>query len=84
MQVRVLVAGSYNGPGHHDPVTAEPGAVIEVAGGWYVTGLIARGLVTTDLAGPEASAEAAPAPATEPGPTLKPARGARASSRKAP
>lgn len=52
MRVRVLIAGVYNGPDHHDPVRAQPGAVIEVAGGWYAADLIASGLVAkADAAG---------------------------------
>lgn len=45
MRVRVLQAGVYNGPDHHEPVRALPGDVIEVAGGWYAAELIAKGLV---------------------------------------
>lgn len=45
MRVRVLTAGVYNGPEHRHPVKAEPGDVIEVAGGWYAAELIEKGLV---------------------------------------
>lgn len=49
MQVRVLKAGLFNGPDHHNPVYAQPGDIIEVPGGWYAEGLLEQGWVSRDL-----------------------------------
>lgn len=45
MQVQVLRAGVFNGPGHKSLPWANEGAVIEVADGPYAVSLIADGLV---------------------------------------
>lgn len=45
MQVQVLRAGVFNGPGHKALPWANEGAVIEVADGPYAVSLIADGLV---------------------------------------
>jgi hypothetical protein len=47
-QVRVLVAGIYNGPGHRALPWAEVGAVIEVADAEYADRLVAAGLVSRE------------------------------------
>lgn len=60
MRVQVLVAGVYNGPDHHDPVKAQPGDVIEVAGGWYAAELVDKGFVTAHVAEPGQPAEVGP------------------------
>lgn len=83
MQVRVLVAGLYNGPDHHNPTQAQPGDVIEVAGGWYAAELVERGMVSTDLVPvAPASQDSTPAAPVEPEPTETPGKGRRATGRK--
>jgi hypothetical protein len=76
MRVRVLVAGAYNGPDHRHPVRAQPGDVIEVAGGWYAAELMAQGLVA------DVAAAGPPAPDVTGGPTAN--RAAEGAAQKKP
>jgi len=49
MQVRVIRAGIYNGPGHRALSLAEPDDIIDVADAEYADSLEARGFVTRNL-----------------------------------
>jgi len=75
MQVRVLVAGVYNGPGHRALPWAEAGAVVTVADAEYAERLMAGGCV-------ERLGAVGPTEAPQVGPTEQPSRPRRTKQRK--